>query len=71
MAYQVSLEFPDSMEEMGPKGTRDLSEHSALRALQDPKAVREQKGSRPRPKSLRKTGNNARGVVLVMEETMD
>ena len=71
MAYQVSLEFPGSMEEMGPRGTKDLSEHPALRALQDLKEVREQKGSRPRPRSLRKTGNSARGVVLMMEETMD
>jgi len=57
------------MEEMGPRGPEDLSEHPALRALQGLKEVREQRASRPRP--LRKTGNNVRGIILVMEETMD
>lgn len=57
------------MEEMGPRGPEDLSDHPALRALQGLKEVREQRASRPRP--LRKTGNNVRGIILVMEETMD
>jgi len=67
--YQESPECPGSVEEMGSRETVDLWDHRALRALQGLKEVREQKVSRPRP--LRKTGNNVRGIVLMMEETMD
>ena len=67
-AFQVSPECLGSMEEMGTRETKDLSEHPAQRALQDLKEVKEEKGSKPRP--LRKTGNNVRGIILVMEETM-
>jgi len=50
----------------GPRETKDLWEHPVkwdLRALKGPKASRV-----PRP--LRETGNNVRGRISMMEETM-
>ena len=69
MVYQASLEFPGTMERVGTRASEGLWEHQGKRelmALMGPKA---EKASRPRP--LRETGNNARGKMLMMEETMD
>jgi len=63
----VSLGCPGYTEEMGPRAPEGLWAPPAkwdLKVLKGPRAKRV-----PRP--LRKTGNNVRGAILVMEETMD
>ena len=58
----MSLGYPGSTEEMGPKATEGLWEHPAKRDLRVLEGPREPKANRvPRP--LRETGNNVRGRI--------
>ena len=69
MACLVSLGYPGSTEEMGPRATvgpREPPVKLDLRALKGPKVLKENR----MPRLLRETGNNVRGEALMMGGTM-
>ena len=69
VVYQVFLGYLGSTEEMEPRATKGLWEYPAKWDLKVPKGTRVPKASRvSRP--LGKTGNNVRGRILTMGETM-